>query len=53
MCTEDIWETDFWPLLVLARRGAAPAKVSTGNNFPGKYQRKLTNNITSAGCEFW
>ena len=33
------WETDFLPLLVLTRRGAAPAKTSTGNNFPRKYQR--------------
>ena len=27
------WETDFLPLLVLARRGAAPVKISTGDKF--------------------
>ena len=34
-----LWETDLLPLLVLTRRGAAPVKTSTGNNFPRKYQR--------------
>ena len=28
----------FLPLLVLARLGAVPVKISAGNNFPGKYQ---------------
>ena len=28
------WETDFLPLVVLARRGALPVKISTGSNFP-------------------
>ena len=29
-----IWETDFLPLLVLARLGPVPVKISTGKNFP-------------------
>ena len=33
------WETDFLPLLVLTRQGRSTGKTSTGNNFPGKYQR--------------
>ena len=33
------WETDFLPLLVLARWGAIPVKISTGNTYPKKYQR--------------
>ena len=38
-----LWETDFLPLLVLARRGAAPVRISTGNNFPRKYPRNPLN----------
>ena len=32
-------ETIFVPLLVLMRRGAAPVKTNTGDNFPRKCQR--------------
>ena len=38
-----MWETDVLPLLVLAGRGAVPVKISTGNNFPRKYQRVPQN----------
>ena len=31
------WETDFWPLLALARWGAVLVKISTCNNNPRKY----------------
>ena len=37
------WECGFLPLLVLMRRGAAPVKTSTGNNFPRRYQRVSPN----------
>ena len=37
------WETDLVPLLALTRRGAAPVKTGTGNDFPQKYQRILRN----------
>ena len=37
------WETHFLPLLMLARRSAAPLKTSTGNNFPRKYLRTPRN----------
>ena len=36
-----MWETDFLPLTVLARRAAVPVKISTGNTFPRKYQKLL------------
>ena len=40
-----VWKTDCLPLLVLTRRGAAPAKTSTSNSFPRKC-------ITNTGANF-
>ena len=42
----------FLPLLVLTRRGAAPVKTSTGNNFLDK-TREVPEIITSTGAKFW
>ena len=39
-------------ILVLARQGAAPVKISTANNFPRRYQR-VPQIIISTGAKFW
>ena len=47
-------ETDVLPLLlVLARRGAVPVKIRTGNNFHRKYHRIPHKFVTSTGAKFW